>query len=362
MKISNIITDWYKKNKRILPWREERDPYRIWLSEVILQQTRVSQGLSYYNRFVGQYPDIFALATADEQEVMKLWQGLGYYSRARNLLVASRQVVNEFGGIFPGDRDSLLQLKGVGDYTAAAVASIAFDEPVAVVDGNVARVLSRLFAIGEPVNTKAGAKIIMELAEELLDRTQPGEYNQAIMEFGALQCVPARRSPSPAVPIPNCPACPLNTQCLAFSKNSVDRYPVKLKKAAVKKRYFTYLVISHTGYTYIQQRTGNDIWKQLFEFPLIEDDAPVRAEELGERIGQFAGTGERGFEITFVSEPVLHQLTHRIITARFVHLRIVNGDYFPGKNWKKVRFGEIGDHPLPRLIDRYLELHPDLKG
>ena len=170
MKISNIITGWYKKNKRNLPWREERDPYRIWLSEVILQQTRVSQGLSYYNSFVAQYPDIYALAAADEQEVMKLWQGLGYYSRARNLLTAARQVVNEFGGVFPGDRDSLLKLKGVGEYTAAAVASIAFNEPVAVVDGNVARVLSRLFAIDEPVNTSAGEKIIKELAEELLDR------------------------------------------------------------------------------------------------------------------------------------------------------------------------------------------------
>ncbi|MEX0983413.1 MAG: A/G-specific adenine glycosylase [Bacteroidales bacterium] len=399
MKISNIITNWYKKNKRSLPWREENDPYRIWLSEVILQQTRVSQGLSYYNRFVVQYPDIYVLAAADEQEVMKLWQGLGYYSRARNLLAAARQVVNDFGGVFPGDRDSLLKLKGVGEYTAAAVASIAFNEPVAVVDGNVARVLSRLFAIDEPVNTSAGERIIMELAGELLDRTQPGEYNQAIMEFGALQCIPARglssrsatssskasstasstapfapspafhsspaplsASPSPAPPIPNCPACPLNTQCLAFSNNSVDQYPVKLKKTAVKRRYFTYLVISHSGYTYIQQRTGNDIWKQLFEFPLIEDDDLVRYEDMEEKIGKFVGPGDRGFEITFVSEPVVHQLTHRTITARFVHLRIVRDGYVPRKNWKKVRFGEIGDHPLPRLIDRYLELPPDQKG
>ncbi len=352
MKISNIITDWYKKNKRDLPWREESDPYRIWLSEIILQQTRVSQGLSYYNRFVVQYPDIFALATADEQEVMKLWQGLGYYSRARNLLTAARQVVSEFGGVFPGDRDSLLQLKGVGEYTAAAVASIAFNEPVAVVDGNVARVLSRLFAIDEPVNTSAGEKIIKELAEELLDRKQPGEYNQAIMEFGALQCVR----------VPSCPACPLNLQCLAFSNNSVDRYPVKIKRATVKKRYFTYLVITHDDHTYIQQRTGNDIWKQLYEFPLIEADDLVRYEDMEKKIGQFTGAGDRGFELTFVSEPVIHQLTHRTITARFVHLRIVKDGYVPRKNWKKVRFGEIGDHPLPRLIDRYLELPLDQNG
>ncbi|MCA1746640.1 MAG: NUDIX domain-containing protein, partial [Bacteroidales bacterium] len=255
------------------------------------------------------------------------------------------------------------------------------------VDGNVARVLSRLFAIEEPVNTTAGEKMIMEIAEELLDRNQPGEYNQAIMEFGALQCVPARRnpsrssskassnapfgpspasqsspapfsaSPSPAVPIPNCPGCPLNSQCLAFSNNNVHRYPVKIKKAKVKQRYFTYLVISHNGFTYIQQRTGNDIWKQLFEFPLIEDDDLVRFEDMEEKIGQFTGAGHRGFEITFVSETLVHQLTHRTIKARFLHLRIVKDGFSPRENWKKVRFGEIGDHPLPRLIDRYLELH-----
>lgn len=379
MKISDIIIDWYKKNKRNLPWRESHDPYRIWLSEVILQQTRVDQGLAYYHRFVAQYPDVFSLAAADEQAVMKLWQGLGYYSRARNLLTAARQIVNNHNGVFPGERTSLLQLKGVGAYTASAVASIAFNEPVAVVDGNVARVLSRLFTIEEPVNTRAGEKMIEQLAEELLDRQQPGEYNQALMEFGALQCVPANRrrsrsalapsqspptqaAPSSTVPTPNCPACPLNIQCLAFSQNNVDRYPVKLKKVKVKQRYFTYLVISHNGYTYIQQRTDNDIWKQMFEFPLIEHDAPIKPEALGREIERFTGLQQKDAEITGLSEPVRHQLTHRTINARFVHLRVLDGGFSPPRRWRKILPEEIADHPLPRLIDRYLELHPDLEG
>jgi len=354
MKISGIILDWYKKNRRNLPWRETNDPYLIWLSEVILQQTRVDQGLSYYQRFVEQYPDIQSLAAADEQEVIKLWQGLGYYSRARNLRTAARQVVSNHGGVFPGDRTSLLQLKGVGGYTASAVASIAFNEPVAVVDGNVARVISRLFAIEEPVNATSGGKIIEQLADELLDRQQPGEYNQAIMEFGALQCVPVARNP-------NCPACPLNSHCLAFSNNSVAHYPVKIKKAKVKQRYFTYLVILHNGHTYIQQRTGNDIWKQMFEFPLIEHDGPAKPEELGGEIEKLTGLRQEGTVITRLSEPVRHQLTHRTINARFVHLRIINGAFSPPGGWKKILQEEIADHPLPRLIDRYLELHPDLK-
>lgn len=348
MKISNIITGWYKKNRRNLPWRGERDPYRIWLSEVILQQTRVNQGRAYYLRFVEQYPDIFALAAASEQEVIKLWQGLGYYSRARNLHAAARQVVSEYGGVFPGDRNLLLKLKGVGAYTASAVASIAFNEPVAVVDGNVARVLSRLFAIEEPVNSTAGQKIMASLAEELLDRERPGEFNQAIMEFGALQCVPT----------PDCPDCPLSSHCMAFTRQEVDRYPVKNRKAKVKQRYFTYLVIGHNGYTYIQQRTENDIWKQLFEFPLIEHAAPPAPEELEEEVGRLTGLSDGALRITGVSEPVTHQLTHRTIRAQFVRVQITDNGYIPPERWKRVTLSEIGDYPLPRLIDRFLEHYP----
>jgi A/G-specific adenine glycosylase len=348
MKISNIITDWYKKNKRNLPWRGESDPYRIWLSEVILQQTRVDQGLAYYLRFIEQYPDIFALAEASEQEVIKLWQGLGYYSRARNLHTAARQVVSDYGGVFPGDRTKLLQLKGVGAYTASAVASIAFNEPVAVVDGNVARVLSRLFAVEEAVNSTAGQKNIQQLADELFDRDRPGEFNQAIMEFGALQCVPT----------PDCPACPLNSHCMAFTRQEVDRYPVKNKKAKVKQRYFTYLVIGHNGTTYIQQRTENDIWKQMFEFPLVEHEAPPTPEELTAGVEQLTRLSDGALRITGVSEPVTHQLTHRTIRAQFVKVQITHTNYAPPQRWKRVSFSEIGEYPLPRLIDRYLENNP----
>jgi A/G-specific adenine glycosylase len=386
MKISNIITDWYKKNRRNLPWRGENDPYRIWLSEVILQQTRVDQGLAYYLRFIEQYPNIFVLAAASEQEVIKLWQGLGYYSRARNLHTAARQVVNEYGGVFPGDRTKLLQLKGVGTYTASAVASIAFNEPVAVVDGNVARVLSRLFAVEVAVNSTSGQKIIQQLADELLDRDRPGEFNQAIMEFGALQCVPVPKRSANAsasstassgsisfrkyplttrslsntsiASTPDCPACPLNSHCMAFTRQEVDRYPVKNGKAKVKQRYFTYLVIGHNGNTYIQQRTENDIWKQMFEFPLVEHETPPAAEELTAGVERLTRLSDGALRITGISEPVAHQLTHRTIRAQFVKVQITLNNYVPPQRWKRVPFSEIGEYPLPRLIDRYLENNP----
>ncbi len=374
MKISDIIVEWYKKNRRNLPWRGEHDPYRIWLSEVILQQTRVEQGLAYYLRFVEQYPDLFSLAAASEQEVMKLWQGLGYYSRARNLHATAQQVVNDFGGVLPGDRISLLQLKGVGPYTASAVASIAFNEPVAVVDGNVARVLSRLFAVGEPVNSTAGQRIIRELAGELLDRENPGDFNQAIMDFGALQCIPApkRRTIAsgsnatcsggiPQIPsIPDCAACPLQSHCMAFSRQQVHRYPVKIRKAKVKRRFFTYVVIGHNGYTYLQQRTADDIWKMMYEFPLIEHDAPPETAVLIEEVKQLAGARNGELQVIEASGPVMHQLTHRTIEARFIHVRIDNPDYTHPVSWKRIPSGKIGEYPLPRLIDRYLELHSGL--
>lgn len=346
MKISEIIIQWYKKNQRDLPWRENSDPYRIWLSEIILQQTRVDQGLSYFNCFSAQYPDVHALAAAGEQEVMKLWQGLGYYSRARNLLTAARQVVTEYEGVFPRTRRELLQLKGVGEYTSAAVASIAFNEPVAVVDGNVARVVSRLFAVGQPVNTTAGTKVIRSLAEGLLDPQRPGDHNQAMMEFGALQCVPSK---------PNCAGCVLNVHCTAYSHNSVGAYPVKRRKAQVKKRFFTYLVIDHDGTAFLQQRTGNDIWRQLFEFPLIEHESLPGAEDLGGLVEEFLALEPGELTITKISAPVKHQLTHQTIIARFVHLQIRRDHYVPPAVWIQTTLRQTGSYPLPRLIGRYLE-------
>jgi len=402
MKISEIITGWYKKNRRDLPWRSTSDPYRIWLSEIILQQTRISQGMSYYHRFTERFPDVTSLADAPEQEVIKLWQGLGYYSRARNLHAAARQVVEGLGGMFPASRDELLKLRGVGPYTAAAVASIAYGEPVAAVDGNVARVISRLYAISAPVNTPAGEKEISALADELLNRSDPGEHNQAMMEFGALQCVPVN---------PHCGSCPVGQLCMAYRAGNVSGYPVKLRKTKVKKRFFTYLLISNDGYTYIQRRTGNDIWKEMYQFPMAEHERLPAEEELPVIAGDIVGAGkgsspgsvteepgnaaynntgpeagrtpfsiqqntpgrprkgkadpEAGrstFSIQYISEPVKHQLSHQLITARFVHVRLHARAFTPPEDWEKVRPAEVGEYPLPRLIDRYLELDDGAEG
>ncbi|MEX2369525.1 MAG: A/G-specific adenine glycosylase [Bacteroidales bacterium] len=355
MKISNIITEWYKKNRRNLPWRETSDPYLIWVSEVILQQTRVNQGLDYYLRFTERFPDIHSLAAADEQELMKMWQGLGYYSRARNLLVAARQVTEQFNGIFPSDQESLLQLKGVGKYTAAAVASIAFNKPVAAVDGNVARVLSRLFAVSEPVNSTRGEKMIDELAGEILDSKRPGDHNQALMEFGALQCIPYSSSG------PLCEECPLKHECMARNSNNVAKYPVKLKSGRIRNRYFTYLIINNRGQTFLKRRTANDIWKQMFEFPLIEHNGVVNEIELLRKIEQILQLSGDEMVITSVSEMIRHQLTHQYITAQFVHLDVPKSGFIPQHNWLPVLFEEVNQFPLPRLIDRYLEVHAGTK-
>ncbi len=346
MKINEIISDWYKISQRDLPWRKTKDPYSIWLSEIILQQTRVSQGMAYYFRFLKRFPDVRSLAEADEQEVMKLWQGLGYYSRARNLLKAARQVVTEFEGKFPVYSQTLKKLKGVGEYTAAAIASIAYNEPVALVDGNVERVISRLFLVREPVNSSEGRKLIREFADVLLDASNPGNHNQAMMEFGALQCIPKN---------PACKICPLEYKCMANNANMVSELPVKIKKVAVRTRYFTYLLIYKNGCIFIKKREENDIWKQLYDFPLIEHNKRVKTEELLSLIEEFTGLGEGELRIHKISEPIKHQLTHRSIIARFVHAEILKKDFSGKQNWITVTLEQIGEYPLPRLIDRYLE-------
>ncbi len=255
MKFHKKLITWYLQNKRSMPWRETTDPYHIWLSEIMLQQTRVAQGLPYYLAFTKSFPTVFDLANASEDEVLKLWQGLGYYSRARNLHATAKYVANELQGEFPDNYKDLLQLKGVGDYTASAIASICFNEVVPVVDGNVYRVLSRHFGIDTPINSTKGIKEFKELAIELIDHEDPANYNQAIMEFGALQCKPKS---------PYCIVCPLNESCEALKTGKVDMLPVKLKKQKIKNRYFNYLIFSiNDQHTIIQQRTGNGIWKGL---------------------------------------------------------------------------------------------------
>ncbi len=345
MKISENLLVWYKINQRVLPWRNSSDPYMIWLSEIILQQTRVNQGLSYYIKFAERFPDVRLLAAASEEEVLNLWQGLGYYSRARNMQFAAQQIVKDFDGQFPDTYDQILTLKGVGTYTASAIASIAFGEPVAVVDGNVARVVSRLFAMDAPINSGKGAKQIQYLADEMLERKDAGTYNQAIMEFGALQCVPKN---------PNCEICPLKDTCLAYEQNTVSTLPIKINKVKIKKRYFNYMVMEHKGYTYIRKRTGDDIWKSLYEFPMFEAGIAMTEDALMDEVAQQLGMDGKNIHFQKISDSVKHQLTHRTIYARFIHVKLKTTNFNKQDDWIKIPVGEIDNYPLSRLIDRYL--------
>ena len=304
------LIDWYAENKRELPWRDTKDPYRIWISEIILQQTRVAQGYDYYLRFVRRFPDVFTLADADEDEVMKHWQGLGYYSRARNLHAAARSVKE--AGAFPSTYEGVRALKGVGDYTAAAICSFAYDMPHAVVDGNVYRVLARWMGIDTPIDSTQGKKLFAQLADELMDKHRPALYNQAIMDFGALQCTPAS---------PDCLTCPLADGCAALSQGRVDVLPVKQHKTKVTNRFFNYIYVRTGGYTYIRKRTGNDIWKNLYEPLLIESDEDLTGKNgaLLQKLQDVFGNCE-GVFFRPIKEGVRHVLSHRIIHANFYEL------------------------------------------
>ena len=304
------LIDWYAEYKRELPWRDTKDPYRIWISEIILQQTRVAQGYDYYIRFVRRFPDVFALADADEDEVMKYWQGLGYYSRARNLHAAARSVKE--AGAFPTTYEGVRALKGVGDYTAAAICSFAYDMPCAVVDGNVYRVLSRWMGIDTPIDSTQGKKLFAQLADELMDKLRPALYNQAIMDFGALQCTPAS---------PDCVSCPLADGCAALSQGKVDVLPVKQHKTKVTNRYFNYIYVRTGGHTYIRKRTGNDIWKNLYEPLLIETDEDLSGNDKAilQKLQEVFGNRE-GVFFRPVRQGVRHVLSHRIIHANFYEL------------------------------------------
>ena len=344
--LHDTLLKWFATNRRDLPWRNQPSPYQVWLSEVILQQTRVSQGYDYYLRFIDRWPTVEALAQASEEEVLKMWQGLGYYSRARNLHHCAKQVVEQYGGQFPADYERLRQLKGIGDYTAAAIASIAFNLPHAVVDGNVYRVLARLFDIETPININAGQQFFARLADELLNREQPGLHNQAIMEFGALHCTPQH---------PNCLYCPLQAQCLAFAHQTVVLRPVKQAKTKVTTRYFNYLLLRIGQSVYLRKRSGNDIWKNLYDFPCIESDAPTTVEALtaSEPFAQLLeGTA---FTITKVSPLYTHKLTHRTILAQFIEINLEEKLLqIETKGLFLTPESDLGKYPIPRLIDLYL--------
>ena len=341
--VADILLDWYAREGRDLPWRRTRDPYRIWLSEVILQQTRVAQGTEYYLRFTERFPDVASLAAAPEDEVLKLWQGLGYYSRARNLHAAARQVVERFGGRFPVALEEVRSLRGVGDYTAAAICSAAYDAPCAVVDGNVYRVLARLFDLDAPIDSTAGKRAFAELAQSQLDTAHPGRYNQAIMDFGALRCIPSS---------PRCEACPLAGRCLALAAGTVAARPVKQGKTRVRDRWFNYLHVSSGDRTLLRRREGRDIWQGLYEFPLIETEGPAELPELV-RLPQFRELlGDAPWHLVRSIPLPKHQLSHQTLHA-VVH-RIETPSLTPAAAAMAVPTVALGDYAVPRLIDRYL--------
>ncbi|MGK0387266.1 MAG: A/G-specific adenine glycosylase [Patiriisocius sp.] len=336
------LIDWYLENKRDLPWRGTQDPYHIWLSEIILQQTRVAQGTPYYFAFIEAFPEINLLANAPQEQVLKLWQGLGYYSRARNLHAAAQYVANDLQGEFPSTYKGLIALKGVGDYTASAIGSICFDLPTAVVDGNVYRVLSRLFGITTPINSTKGIKEFKVLAQQLIDVTQPGTYNQAIMEFGARYCVPQN---------PNCATCIFQDRCDAFKNMQVRVLPVKLKSLKVKKRYFNYIVLlSEDNQTILQQRTQKGIWQQLYEFPLVETQMEVmeldlRSEEAFNDISEKYAIQE----LTLYQErSVIHKLSHQHLYTRFWIAKA------SGKLNKGIALEAIPEFAVPVLISNFI--------
>ncbi|MGP1447591.1 MAG: A/G-specific adenine glycosylase [Candidatus Limimorpha sp.] len=345
--LQEALANWFETNKRELPWRTLPTPYHVWLSEIILQQTRVSQGFEYYNRFVERWPELSHLADASEEEVLKMWQGLGYYSRARNLLQCARQVRQQHGGLFPADYKLLKGLKGVGPYTAAAIASIAFNLPHAVVDGNVYRVVARLFDIDTSINSTAGKKQFAQLADMLLDRDHPGRHNQAMMELGALQCVPKN---------PNCSDCPLKTQCLAFARGTVDERPVNTKKLQIKVRYFNYLVFkTDLNQTVLHKRDSNDIWKNLYDFPLIESKIPLSVDEILKQDAFLELTHGKENVVENVSRTFTHKLTHQTIIARFLQIKLLDGTpHIEGNNLFLTPEKDMGSYPVPRLIDLYL--------
>ena len=355
---ARILTNWYDEHKRDLPWRHTRNPYLIWISEIILQQTRVAQGYEYYQRFVHRFPDVFALAEADEDEVLKYWQGLGYYSRARNLHAAAKSMA-EAGG-FPTTYEGVLSLKGVGEYTAAAICSFAYDMPYAVVDGNVYRVLSRWLGIDLPIDTTVGKKAFAEAAGEMLDKSRPALYNQAVMEFGALQCVPSS---------PDCTACPLASGCAALQQGRVHLLPVKSHKTKVTNRYFNYIYVRMGDSTLLHKRSGNDIWKNMYEPLLVETEGDVSEDEhslfkkLDELFGKTsvsswqsdAFDGAKRHFVTLKRRGVKHVLSHRIIHANFYEMIVPEECALP-EGYFKVDVKELQKYAVPNLVSQFFSL------
>jgi len=340
------LLEWYEPDRRPTPWKGEDNPYLIWLSEIILQQTRVEQGRPYFEAFAAAYPTVHHLAKAPDDEIMKRWEGLGYYNRARNMLAAARYISEEREGQFPDTYEEILALKGVGPYTAAAIASFAFDLPYAVVDGNVYRVLARFFGIDQPTNTTTGKKLFTDLAQTLLDKDHPGTYNQAIMDFGALVCSPAN---------PKCASCPLQIHCTATLEDRIDQLPRKQPKAPRRIRYFHYFLLNQEGKVLLRKREQKDVWRGLFEFPLLETNMPLEEHQLIHLQADWPFPVDWSpVQITSFSPPKRQLLSHQDIRARFVELQLpdsVDPSTFTGR-W--IEREALSTYAFPRIIDWYL--------
>jgi A/G-specific adenine glycosylase len=343
---SGKLLRWHQGNERPMPWNKTKDPYRIWLSEIILQQTRVNQGMSYYERLIKNFPTVEHLAGADEDAVLKAWEGLGYYSRARNLHAAAKQIVQQFRGKFPQKHEELLTLKGIGPYSASAIASFAFGLPHAVVDGNVFRLLSRYFGIQEPIDTSAGKKIFTDLAQQLLDKKFPGEHNQAIMNFGAMVCKPLR---------PDCHVCIFGKRCYALAHEQVFHLPVKQKKKPVRIRWFNYLVVENKGSFIIEKRKGDDIWKGLYQFPLVEATNASTIDNIEKTLKEKNIFPVGKAVIKEVSSPVEHKLTHQTIITRFIKVQLSVKDNTMINGWLCVKKNGLKKFSFPKVIDNYLK-------
>lgn len=342
--VSRLLNWNEKQNTRQMPWKGEKDPYKIWLSEIILQQTRVEQGLSYYNRFLKAFPTVKHLAKAKEVQVFKLWEGLGYYTRCKNLIATAKNIANKLNGKFPDKYEDILALKGIGPYTAAAIGSFAFNIPKAVVDGNVFRVLARYFGIGTPIDSIDGKKEFSVLADGLLEKNKPGIYNQALMDFGAVVCKPKS---------PLCNSCPLNKKCMAFISNKVNELPLKGKSIAKKTRWFYYLILEYQGKYYIRKRAPKDIWENLYEFVLVEKSRHLPINELLASGEMKTVAGKSKLEIESVSRQYKQVLTHQVILGQFIKAKTnqqlkIKGFELAGKK-------ELAGLPFPKFINQYLQ-------
>jgi len=344
-KFPALLLRWNShQNTRKMPWKGEKDPYKIWLSEIILQQTRVEQGWKYYEKFIAVFPDIKRLAAAKDEKIYKLWEGLGYYSRCKNLIETARFISKKLDGEFPDKFEEILSLKGVGNYTASAIASFAYNLPYAVVDGNVFRVLSRVFGIKKPIDSTEGKKLFSQLAYELLDKEQPGIYNQALMDFGAVICKPQN---------PLCHNCVLKDHCFAYKKGLVNKLPVKEKKIKITTRWFNYLVIGYNDKIYIHKRNSNDIWKNLHEFVLIETNTDVSAKRVLARAEKEKILKKNSYKVVSISPLYSQQLSHQKIMGRFIKIAIKNEFVLGGI--KPVSLKQLLRHAFPRLINAYFE-------